>query len=142
MFVGLNPSTASPDVDDPTVRKCWQWAKAWGFGSLWMLNAFAYIATDPAALKAVDDPVGPENDEYLVRHARSAALVVAAWGTRAGSRGSAVRELLEGVASLHCLGTTDDGSPSHPLYLPKETTKAIPWTRTNPQPPPGALPCP
>ena len=127
VFVGLNPSTATSSLDDPTVRKCWRWAKTWGFASMRMLNAFAYRATDPTELTAVADPIGAENDEYLVRFTSSAALVVAAWGTRAGARGAAVRELLAGITPLHCLGTTANGSPWHPLYLPN-TTQPVPWT--------------
>jgi hypothetical protein len=44
-FIGLNPSTADAEKDDPTIRKCVAYAKKWGFGSLCMLNLFAFRAT-------------------------------------------------------------------------------------------------
>lgn len=57
MFVGLNPSTADELEDDPTIRRCINFSKLWGYGGLCMVNLFAYRATDPTALflVAVDD---------------------------------------------------------------------------------------
>src|SRR6185436_5707784 len=49
-FVGLNPSTADCWNDDPTVRRCVGFAKAWGYCDFYMLNLFAYRATDPKAM--------------------------------------------------------------------------------------------
>ena len=42
LFVMLNPSTADESVDDPTIRRCISFAKAWGFGSLSVGNLFAF----------------------------------------------------------------------------------------------------
>ncbi len=50
MFVGLNPSTADELEDDPTIRRCINFSKLWGYGGLCMVNLFAYRATDPTAL--------------------------------------------------------------------------------------------
>jgi hypothetical protein len=46
-FIGLNPSTADAEVNDPTIRRCIGFAHDWGFGGLLMLNLFAFRATDP-----------------------------------------------------------------------------------------------
>jgi hypothetical protein len=131
MFVGLNPSTATAEVDDPTVQKCWRWSRAWGFGSFAMLNVYAYRARDPRALRAVEDPVGAGNDALLSEYARGAALVVAAWGVGIGDRERLrrIRELLSSAADVHCLGENDDGSPRHPLYLPRDTQPRLWATR-------------
>ena len=45
-FIGLNPSTADENKDDPTIRRCMAFAMAWGYGSLCMLNLFAFRATE------------------------------------------------------------------------------------------------
>ena len=97
MFIGLNPSTADETQDDPTIRRCIAFAKAWGYGGLSMTNLFAFRATDPKKMKAVADPIGPENDAHLLRLARDAGVIVAAWGANGTHRGrdADVRELLK-----------------------------------------------
>lgn len=117
-FVGLNPSTADEQCDDPTVRRCIGFARSWGYGHFHMLNIFAFRATNPQNMCAVDDPVGSVNDEWLLRTAGRVDLVVAAWGTYGAhrGRGQEVRRLLEAV-ELHHLGLTKEGHPRHPLYL-------------------------
>lgn len=59
MLIGLNPSTADAERNDPTIRRCIGFAHDWGFGGVWVLNLFAWRATLPADLKAAADPVGP-----------------------------------------------------------------------------------
>lgn len=118
MFIGLNPSTADETNDDPTVRRCIGYAKAWGYGGLVMTNLFAYRATKPADMMAAEDPIGPENDAQLRGAADAAGIVVAAWGAKGSHRlrGAAVRAMLP---RLHYLRLTQAGQPQHPLHLPK-----------------------
>jgi hypothetical protein len=117
MFIGLNPSTADEVNDDPTIRRCIAFAKYWGYGALCMANLFAFRATEPVDMFAAVDPVGPENDSYLMKLAQDAGVVVAAWGTNGThmARDRVVRDLLP---NLHCLRKTQAGHPGHPLYLP------------------------
>lgn len=121
MFVGLNPSTADAEQDDPTIRRCIGFAKEWGYGELLMGNLFAFRATNPAIMAAADDPIGPDNDMWLNELAEEASLVIAAWGAHpiATSRAQQVVETLDDVK---CLGVTKGGHPRHPLYLPKTAT--------------------
>jgi hypothetical protein len=124
-FIGLNPSTADAAVDDPTVRRCLAFARAWGFSALSVRNLFALRATDPAELLAADDPVGPSGDAELAA-ARTADLVVAAWGAKVPfGREARALEILAGVP-LYCLGVTKSGAPRHPLYV-KGDARPLPW---------------
>lgn len=125
MFIGLNPSTADETNDDPTVRRCINFSKEWGFSALCMTNIFGFRATDPNVMKAEADPVGEENDKFLLDIARNASVIVAAWGVHGAHHGRAdrVKQLLGD--RLMCLKLTKDGHPAHPLYLPK-TLKPIP----------------
>jgi hypothetical protein len=93
-----------------------------------MLNLFAYRATDPRVLRTVADPVGPENDRYLLEVCRRAALVVCCWGADGEylGRDRQVLELLRGI-SLRALALTRMGHPRHPLYL-KGSCRPIPFT--------------
>ena len=116
LFVGLNPSTADESKDDPTIRRCVGFARRWGFGGIWMTNLFAYRATHPRELRRVADPVGPENDEWILRSQEECTLVVAAWGNggRYRNRVGAVLPLLK---NSHCLAVNQSGQPAHPLFL-------------------------
>lgn len=125
MFVGLNPSTADETVDDPTIRRCVGFARSWGYGGIYMLNLFAFRATDPKVMKAASDPIGPENNEILIMYSHSAGIVVAAWGVH-GRHMERDGWACDWLPQLHHLGLTKDMHPRHPLYL-KGDTKPTPW---------------
>lgn len=119
-FIGLNPSTADANIDDPTIRRCIGFAKAWGYGNMLMLNPFAFRTPSPRemfiALKRGTDIVGGPKNFFPAIQSRidRAGVTVAAWGSHAGDRGMmALRQL----RNLHYLALNADGSPKHPLYL-------------------------
>lgn len=119
-FVMLNPSTADAEIDDPTIRRCMNFAKRFGGGSMRVVNLYSFRSTNPSELWITEDPVGPENDKYLTTAIHSSEVIVAAWGSHA--KESRVKEfirLLNGK-ELKALGTTRDGSPRHPLYVPSD----------------------
>lgn len=115
VFIGLNPSTADGMQDDPTIRRCINFAKAWGYSGLVMLNLFAFRSTDPKGLLTAADPVGPENDATLMSETVMRE-VVACWGAcgHAERIAAVLRHL---PANPKCLGKTKDGLPRHPLYV-------------------------
>ncbi|RVH56227.1 DUF1643 domain-containing protein [Sinorhizobium meliloti] len=118
-FLMLNPSTADASQDDPTIRRCIGFAKAWGFGGLIVGNLFALRSTDPKALYSHPDPIGPDNNSHLDAIAHAAELIVCAWGTHGAlhGRGREVAERLDD-RNLAALKLTTDGHPGHPLYIP------------------------
>lgn len=118
-FIGLNPSTADENTDDPTIRRCIGFARQWGYGGLCMLNLFAFRATDPELMKREPEPIGVSNNATLARICSEASVVVAAWGVHGAHMGRGL-EVMRGILNLHCLGLTKDGFPKHPLYLPKD----------------------
>ena len=119
-FVGLNPSTADEQHDDPTVRRCINFARTWGFAVFYMLNAFAFRATDPREMKAADDPIGPANSVTLHTISNHCDLTVACWGNH-GTYMNRAAEVLPLLKHPACLGTTKTDQPRHPLYLSKST---------------------
>lgn len=124
LWIMLNPSTADACVDDPTIRRVIGFSRAWGFDGAIVANLFALRATDPKALRAHPDPVGPANDAMLAHLAKRSPFAVCAWGAHGGLHGRdvAVRALLESVGCLRrCLGRTSSGAPKHPLYLAAST---------------------
>ena len=118
-FVGLNPSTADEQKNDPTVRRCINYARDWGYGGLIMLNIFAYRSTDPKNLYITSDPVGPDNDYSIRKVSSEAGITVAAWGNH-GEFMNRGREVIRLLSDPHCLKLTKSGCPGHPLYLRRD----------------------
>ncbi len=128
-FLMLNPSTATEQVLDPTVRRCIGYAQGWGYDRLEVLNLFAMRSTKPLQLYLEDDPVGPGNDEAILKVASKSSLIVCAWGLhgKLNGRGEQVKAtLIEEGLELNYLKLTKDGQPGHPLYLKKDL-KPITW---------------
>lgn len=121
-FVMLNPSTADELDNDPTVARCQRRAERLGYGGLVVANAYALRSTDPQALYAAGDPIGPDNDQAIRQVATEAALVICGWGVHADQvqpgRGTQVLDMIQAAGRTpHVLGVNADGSPQHPLYL-------------------------
>lgn len=118
IFILLNPSTADAYVDDNTVKKCIKFAETWKFGSLEIVNLFAYRATDPRVLITVDEPIGKENDRYILESVKNANKIVVGWGNKCcfSSRDIDVLNLLSNY-KLYCLDINKTGKPKHPLYV-------------------------
>lgn len=119
-FVMLNPSTADAEKNDPTIRRCIGLAQQWAFGSLEVVNLFAYRATHPKELKQAIDPVGLENDAHLIAAMERSPTLVLAWGNwgHLWGRDRLVLELLAHHPQRYCLGMNQSGQPRHPLYVP------------------------
>jgi len=122
VFIGLNPSTADENEDDPTLRRCINFAKDWGFGKCVIVNLFAYRATNPDELEKQEKPIGYKNNHHLKSQGIQASLVVAASGNRGGylKRNEKVIKLLKNI-SLKCFKITSKGQPAHPLYQANNT---------------------
>ncbi len=117
-FLMLNPSTADHREDDPTIRRCLGFVRAWGMSRLVVANLFGFRATLPKDLLTAADPVGPEADRWLLHACAGAAVIVAAWGADVPfGRDADVLGLLA-RKPLTCLGLTKAGRPRHPLYMP------------------------
>lgn len=119
-FIMLNPSTATEYQNDPTVERCERRARALGFGAFRVTNIFAWRDTDPRAMRAAVDPVGPANDAAIREGCDWADMIIAAWGTHGAhlGRGAEVEALLADTGrEVHHLGLTRDGHPRHPLYI-------------------------
>jgi hypothetical protein len=120
-FVMLNPSVASAEVDDPTVRRCVKFAQAHGFAALEVVNLFAFRATDPKDLRAAGYLAGPDNDTHIAAAASECAAICVAWGANVAGleRPQVVLPLLRATGKpLQCLRITRSGYPQHPLMLP------------------------
>lgn len=140
LFLGLNPSAADGQRNDPTLRRLCGFARSWGYRNLVVINLFARIASSPAVLRRVDDPVGHGNNAQLLHWgwlwAESASFDLwCGWGVGGcrWSRDGQVRQLLEPCWTQRrqrlpdregplCIGLTRAGHPRHPLYASSSLT--------------------
>lgn len=126
VVIGLNPSTADSQADDPTTRRVRTFARRENAGGLVLVNLYALRSTNPKALRTAADPVGPDNDEFI-RAAMAHGTAIAAWGAEASDeRAEQVLAIAAELdVTLYCLGRTRDGYPRHPLYLAAGTNLEI-----------------
>ena len=134
LFIGLNPSTADETVNDPTMRRCLDFAKAWGYGGMIVTNLFAYRATKPKDLRDAKEPIGPECDRWISTLCQYSVYqegtaygkdIILFWGNHGKwlGRDRAILQLIHPIEpNPHCLAITKQGQPAHPLYLPKSLT--------------------
>jgi hypothetical protein len=136
MFIMLNPSTADDAIDDPTIKKCIRYAKAWGYGKLYVGNLFAYRHTDRSVMKKAFEPAGSDNRGHVEKMARkvirSGGVCVAAWGEDGKHRDQdklMIAWFAELGIPLHYLRLTKNKRfPCHPLYLPTDHKPTI-WKK-------------
>lgn len=131
-WVMLNPSTADHKKDDPTIKRCIHFTKLWGYGGFVVVNLYPFRSSSPAECKkwanwepskdwGVRDDIYYHNQPIVVEHAKKSDLVVAAWGNNAWDL-DYVDHLTDEIQSneepwpdIYCLGTTNSGSPKHPM---------------------------
>lgn len=140
-FIMLNPSTADHQVNDPTITRCLQRAMAGRYGRLEVVNLFPLRSTDPDGLLTHAAPLGdrPDRNAGVIMDAIDrCAMVICAWGAHkaAPAQGEEVLRIVRMCGRgnlLYHLGLNQDGSPKHPLYVPKtkrpEPFTAIPVTQ-------------
>lgn len=129
LWVMLNPSTATEQRLDPTVRRCVGFARRWGYDATEVCNLFAWRATDPDDLYRAgsqgENITGRGNDQVVLERAGRCNTVVVAWGGHGDTMhaGERMLALLRRSGHLvHRLGSlTKYGHPRHPLYLSSST---------------------
>lgn len=136
VFVMLNPSTADATKNDPTIRRAMSFAAQFGFGRFEAVNLFAYRATDSSTLLTVRNPIGRDNDEFILESIQRTDACFVAWGNLGTlrDRSRSVMEMIPGDTIIQCLGLNKSGEPKHPLYLSNRTRprpyRAVPGAST------------
>lgn len=134
-LIGKNPSVASSEINDHTIRKEIAFAKAWGCRGLVKVNMYDYIATDSDELLKVSDSLRVSGNGMVSQIVQTlidyqCKPVVCCWGTHSkGSLASAIRErgdmILRALCAAGiepmCFRLNSDGTPGHPLRLGYKT---------------------
>ena len=116
LYIMLNPSLADDKNDDPTIRRLINFTKKFNYGGFLVGNIFTKITPNP---KEIDKSKGmsDKNFEKLLNLINKVDQIVYAWG-------NSVEEpqlLKELILSPKCFGKNLNGTPKHPLYLPKNS---------------------
>lgn len=125
-FIMLNPSTADDKIDDPTIKRCIDFAISWGFGGFVVVNLFDYRATDPKDLKKAEAPCSELANHFVKQAIEQCSLIVPAWGNHGDylGRSTEIKSLIESYGFpeyFQCLGFNKTGEPKHPLYIKGDT---------------------
>ena len=120
LFIGLNPSIADSEKDDPTVRRCIEYVKSWGYGGLYMANLFALRSRNPDNILKNKNPIGANNDKHIQELLEKTNFHLVAWGDK-GNICNRNKEVLSMIKKPYCLALTKKGNPRHPLYAKKNS---------------------
>lgn len=156
VYIGLNPSTANEDYDDPTMTRLTSFSKQFGYDGFVMLNLFGLVSTDPVPMLKHESPTGPDNNRAIDIITSEAAAVVCCWGSHGSHRDrhKEVYELLK-FNNIQAFDVNQDGQPKHPLYVKGDTLldKFTPFYKPHPlryhiqsfrnswKPPENGVPC-
>lgn len=127
-----NPSKAGAVETDNTVTRVIGFARSWNFGLLDVVNADAFVATNPDDLRAAEARgvnVRGEHNLACLQAAIKTALasggdIFCAWGNVGRDRAvDDVLALLREIgAPVRAWRLTSKGRPEHPLYAPGGAT--------------------
>jgi hypothetical protein len=124
LWIGMNPSTAAANIDDPTIRREMGFTAREGLFCYLKVNVMDYRSTSPKGLLAPGVAPCSDKNRAMIRDLASrATLVVVCFGKLHKTLrcyGDAVVGDLKGL-DLWCLGKNENGSPRHPLYLAADT---------------------
>lgn len=80
-IIMLNPSVANVLKNDLSINRCLNYCIDNNYGSLEVINLFAFIETDSKKLKASPEYIGEKNDYYIEQAINQADKVIVGWGS-------------------------------------------------------------
>lgn len=114
LCIGLNPSNANENKDDPTIRNLIKVLTKLGYGGFYMMNCWTYISSKPELIKT--NSMNSWNTELLGVTAYECKEVIFCWGNFKIIKDSAKdEELSEMFKNAKCFSKNKNGSPMHPM---------------------------
>lgn len=120
----LNPSKANTIVSDKTVNNVIQYFADSEYGSVKVVNLFAFASPDPTELKNRDKHMEELNDEYIKCACKNSHLIIIAWkrGDRKPRKRQVAKMLQKFENKLKCFQDEKGKKPRHPRDLNKNWT--------------------
>ena len=118
VWIALNPSTADENKLDPTLTRIKNFSISFGYNTFYMLNIFAFRATDPKVMLNEKFPIGEQNDFWIKQICKKTDKIVCCWGNigKHLNRSTTIKEMLKNFP-LYYLQISKENQPKHPLYL-------------------------
>src|ERR1051326_1813941 len=122
LWIGMYPSTATAEVDVPTIIREIGFTRRFGLRRYVKTNIMDYRSTDPKALSRPGVfPCSTDNLAMIRRAAEDATIIILAHGKipkpLARFANEVVAALQQDRRELWAVGLNKDGSPKHPLYV-------------------------
>jgi hypothetical protein len=126
VFIGINPSKATPEEYDNTIKRIESISKSRKYDSWIMLNIYPKIETNPSELpRQCNADVHKENIKHIKKHINDDTVLIAAWGNLIEKRAylkKCLREIINEINGLNkkwytTRELTKKGNPRHPLWL-------------------------
>lgn len=120
MCIGLNPSNANAEKNDPTINNLIAILTRLGFGGFYMMNCYSYVSSDPKVLYTKEASMESEeiNWKHLQRTAIDCDEIIFAWGGFKVVQELQTDKIIAEMFPLaKCFGKNQDGSPMHPMGL-------------------------
>ncbi|GAA5182710.1 DUF1643 domain-containing protein [Acinetobacter kookii] len=127
-YFGINPSLATSDFDDQTVKK-WKGFSLRNEGSKFIVgNVFSYITPNVFELAQIQNPVTSLNEQHIEQIIKEADILIPCWGSRDKIPSSLhfyldqlLLKLKQSNKPVLCFGLTASGDPKHVLTLSYKT---------------------
>lgn len=118
LFIMINPSTATKDEDDKTIKKIMEISDKWNYGGVYVGNLYPYCSSKPSELKNIQipDEIHKENMRHIQEMVSKCSLVVYAWGTKGPDERQQEPEWLKNIVKkdVYCINRSVKGVPMHP----------------------------
>ena len=128
LWIGMNPSTATAEVNDPTITREINFTKAWGYSGYVKCNTMDFRATNQRdLLQPGVQPRSDRNMPTILDYAKRADKIILCYGVPHKSLQCFGKDTVDMLrlrghgSKLFCMGRTLLGSPRHPLYLRSDT---------------------
>ncbi|WP_172675302.1 DUF1643 domain-containing protein [Virgibacillus halodenitrificans] len=113
IIIMLNPSIANTMKNDLSINRCLNFCIDNQYGSLEVVNLYAFIEIDSSKLKAKQEFIGKDNDYYLQKAVDSAETIIVAWGSDKEYK-TRKREVWDGFLNNKNVYYFEDGSNRTP----------------------------
>ena len=127
-YFGINPSLATSNFDDQTVKRWKGFSQRNECSKFIVGNVFSYITPNVFELTQIQNPVSSSNEQHIEKIINEADILVPCWGSRYKIPSSLhfyldqlLLKLKQSNKPVMCFGLTASGDPKHVLTLPYKT---------------------